>query len=378
LDLSALRALLKEDCMFRRLLFNLPCLVAVLFLCGGIAAAQARVGTLHVVVLDPTGAGIANAEISVQHDTATYRQGQSGPTGEVTFHRLPFGAYRVTIAASAFTPSAETIAVSSSVPVQLRTTLHIGSRSKITVTGAADDRESKSRSIYVLSSEALGSTPEVRGTGVRTVLQTVPGFMVEDSGLMHVRGVDDGILYVLDGLPYPDRVDSLSASPFALDQIETVQVITGNIPAEFGGRSGAVAILESRSGLDLPLSSTLALSGGNLRESGAAISIQGKIGPSLGIFGMVETARSDRFLDPVSADNLHNRGGWLSGNVRLEWKNSARDLVHLRAEGRGARFEVPNDSFQQTAGQECVLATCSFRNCRAGYERVSAPEHSSA
>jgi hypothetical protein len=57
---------------------------------------------------------------------------------------------------------------------------------------------------------------------------------------MHIRGVDDGTLYVVGGVPTPDRVDGLFAGSFNTDAITSLDVITGNIPAEFGDRSGAV------------------------------------------------------------------------------------------------------------------------------------------
>ena len=80
---------------------------------------------------------------------------------------------------------------------------------------------------------------------------------------MHIRGVDDGTLYVVDGVPTPDRVDGLFAGSFNTDAITSLEIITGNIPAEFGDRSGAVVLIQPKSGLNTPLNGTLSLGGGS-------------------------------------------------------------------------------------------------------------------
>ena len=80
---------------------------------------------------------------------------------------------------------------------------------------------------------------------------------------MHIRGVDDGTLYVVGGVPTPDRVDGLFAGSFNTDAITSLDIITGNIPAEFGDRSGAVVLIQPKSGLDIPLAGTLSLGAGS-------------------------------------------------------------------------------------------------------------------
>ena len=35
----------------------------------------------------------------------------------------------------------------------------------------------------------------------------MPGWATEDNGLLHSRGVDDGFLYVVDGVPVYERLD---------------------------------------------------------------------------------------------------------------------------------------------------------------------------
>jgi outer membrane receptor protein involved in Fe transport len=324
---------------------------AVLFFPTDLATAQARVGSVQLFTLDQTGAAVPNAEITIEQDRVTRKKAVSGPRGEFTFHHLPYGSYKVSIAAAGFLPVTQMIAISSGVPIELKIILQPGMKAEITVVGSGDQDSSRG-TVFVLGGESLQRVAGDTGAGLRKVLKTIPGFVAEDNGLLHVRGVDDGMLYVIDGIPYPDRVDNFSASIFPMEQIESVQVIMGNIPPEFGGRSGGVAILDSRSGMDVPMTMTAAVGAGSFAQTSAGLAVQGHFRSRLGLFGRIETGRSERFLDPVSAANLHNTGGSLSGNLRLEWKARARDLLSLRVEGRGAKFDVPNDEEQETAGQD--------------------------
>ena len=70
-------------------------------------------------------------------------------------------------------------------------------------------------------------------------MATLPGWSSEDNGLLHVRGTDDGFLYVFDGVPVYERLDQLSGLGPDLSTVESISVITGYIPPEFGHKAAA-------------------------------------------------------------------------------------------------------------------------------------------
>ena len=49
----------------------------------------------------------------------------------------------------------------------------------------------------------------LRTRSLQATIATTPGWSAEDNGLLHFRGVDDGYLYVLDGIPVYERLDPL-------------------------------------------------------------------------------------------------------------------------------------------------------------------------
>lgn len=190
-----------------------------------------------------------------------------------------------------------------------------------------------------------------RGSRLQRVIATTPGWRLENDGLLHVRGVDDGILYVIDGVPVTDRLDVTSASAYDTEMIRSLDVITGNIPAEFGGRSGAVVVVQSKSGLGSPFTGSLNLGAGDFRAGEAAASFGGGFGRRFGFYVNASGHRSDRFLDPVDPRNFNNRGGALRFNFRGDWRPADKDLLLFTVSTNGSDFHVTNDPEQELAGQ---------------------------
>jgi hypothetical protein len=83
------------------------CLASVLiFCCGPLALAQQQRGaietTLRIAVVDPNGAAIAAARVSVKTAEGTEQQGRTNQQGEVTFARLYRGTVQVHVEADGF------------------------------------------------------------------------------------------------------------------------------------------------------------------------------------------------------------------------------------------------------------------------------------
>ena len=99
-----------------------------------------------------------------------------------------------------------------------------------------------------LRGESIARIPvRTIASGVQEAVATLPGWATEDNGLLHVRGIDDGFLYVIDGVPVYERLDPLNGMGPPLANIESINVITGYIPAEFGHKAGGVIDVRSKS-----------------------------------------------------------------------------------------------------------------------------------
>ncbi len=318
------------------------------------ARAQIQNGTITGIVSDPTGALIANALVRLDHPAGQHHQLVTGNAGEFAFNNVPFDHYTLRVMAAGFEVVSQPVVVHSNVPVRVEITLMVaGSKASVDVSPQQNlvERDSSS-SASTIGENAIRQAPRTsRNRLLQELVATAPGSATENNGLIHVRGVDDGILYVIDGIPIVDRLDAVSASPIDTDTINSMQVITGNIPAEFGGRSAAVVIVHPKSGIDSPLVGDLTLGAGDFRTGEIAAGIGGRLKHDFGFYFNGATHRSDRFLDPVDLRNFNNYGGGVNLSLRADWHATAKDSLIFSIAGNGSDFNVSNDLDQELAGQ---------------------------
>lgn len=317
--------------------------------------AQIQIGTVKGQVIDASGAVLAGAAVTIGNTVTGYsRKSATNSRGEFVFHNVPFDSYEVRVEMSGFATLVQEITVRSNIPILLDLTLNIAALTeRLTVSDSAlslaGDVSSTETRLDHHQIQRTAGTRRIRK--LQELIASTAGWLTENNALLHVRGVDDGILYVLDGIPIVDRIDSVSATSLNADMIQSLNVITGNIPAEFGGRSGAVVTVQRRSGIDDSLSGALELGLGNFRAGDLSYSAGGRIASYLGFSLAGYSTRSHRFLDPVDPRNFHNRGGAAGLDLRLDWQPSANDLVLLNTSVAGSNFQVPNDQEQEVAGQ---------------------------
>lgn len=318
------------------------------------APCQMEIGRVSGTVTDSSGARVSKAQIALENPLSGRQvQTQSDGQGQFQFENVPYGAYAVRVSAAGFSSSTTKVRVQSNVPVRVSVQLAVATSKQDVTVGAADvvQRETP-RTEITIDENSIKFTPTVvRRDQLQALVSTTPGWNTENDGLMHIRGVDDGTLYVVDGVPTPDRVDGLFAGSFNTDAITSLDIITGNIPAEFGDRSGAVVVVQPKSGFNSPLNGTLSLGGGSFDSRDLSTTVGGGT-KQWGVFFAGSGHQSDRFLDPVDPRNFNNRGGDVSLDLRSDWHATGNDIIRVAGTLQGANFRVPNNEDQEEAGQQ--------------------------
>lgn len=329
--------------------------IAIVAVLASAVLAQIRIGTVRGTVVDMRGAVIPSAAVRlVNASSGEAIEGVTDRAGRFEFNNVVFNRYLLKVEAAGFNPHSSAIVVNSNLPLEIPIGLNVaGAMESVEVSPhetLVDPTQSGSST--TLSSGFIRNSPRLnRSRQLQELIATTPGMATENNGLLHVRGVDDGILYVLDGIPIADRLDNFSGSSFDTDTIDSLQVITGNIPAEFGGRNAGVVIVQPRSGIDDRLSAAVRAGAGDFRTGDLAASFGGRFNRGFGIFLNGATNRSERFLDPVDRGNFNNHGGALNVNLRADWHPGERDTVLFNGSANGTDFRVPNDLVQQLNGQ---------------------------
>ena len=188
---------------------------------------------------------------------------------------------------------------------------------------------------------------------LEAVLLSFPGFAADANGAIHPRGAHNQMTYVIDGMPIGDQLTGAFGNGIDAAIVQTIELFTGDIPAEFGGKISGVANITTRSGLNAgrPLFGTLEAAGAGFGYGGTLAQVGGQAG-RLGWFASLSAAKSNRYLDQVSRDNLHNGGNGERGFARVDYQLGTADFLRLNVMGGRSSFQLANLRSQHAAGQD--------------------------
>jgi outer membrane cobalamin receptor len=307
--------------------------------------------------VDEQGAAIPGVTVALrQPASGLERTTVTDLTGRFEIANLPAGTHDLVFSLPGFADERQRVQATTSAPVEVHPILKLaGLTDTVSVVPSAPAVDTSSagtrHAVSVTRIERLPVAATSRG--LEGVLVAFPGFAQNANGAIHPRGAHNQMTFVVDGLPISDQLTGAFANSLDVAVIQTAEVMTGNIPAEFGGKVSGVAVLNSRSGLgtDRPGTGAVSIGYGGFDTAQGAVQVGGERG-RLGYFGSVTTMRTDRFLDQVSLDNLHNDGASTRGFGRFDVKVSDRTQLRGHVMGGASRFELANLRSQQAAGQD--------------------------
>jgi len=313
--------------------------------------AQLQLSVVSGRVLGPDGAPMRNAQVALLDPLGqAIATVASDDEGRFRMRSVPPGVYHLRAQASALQSPSSRLTVLDGLPVEVE--LRLSPQISESVAVAADTSGSGGSSGTTLAGEAVrrGATP-LRGGALRAAVAETPGWTSEDNGLVHYRGADDGLLFVLDGIPVYERLDpqfGVGLDPLTLG---SVRVHSGYVPPEFGLRSGGVIEVRSQAGSIDSWSGFVETGAGRHRSQALSGIVQGPTGRDASLTLSLGGERSRRFLDPVSLENLHNQGSTGGGEAELIWA-PGHSVVTLRGGHARSSFDVPHDEAQEEAGQD--------------------------
>lgn len=310
-------------------------------------------------ILDPSGAGIPAATVTISNPVARFlKSTQTLPDGSYSFTNVPFQNYEIAARKQGFAAARETVSLRTNVPATLDLTLRLeDAKTKVDVSAVdkamlIDPQETSTRA--QMSQSDIERLPlQVANRGLESVLVTFPGFSQNANGAIHPRGAHNQMTFVVDGMPITDQLTGAFANSVDPSIVQTVELYTGHIPAEYGMRVAAVANVTTKSGLGSGRSA-----GGSLMLSGAeygTLSMLGQVAGERGRFGYsasFHAMKSNRYLDQVSLDNLHNGGNVERGFTRLDFQPTERDTVRFHWMAGRSSFQLANLRSQHARGMD--------------------------
>lgn len=332
------------------------CACLLSLLCGLPAWGQG-VATLEVAVQDPKSVPIGGVLLKIENPlSGLKRESLTDADGIARFSNLPFQIYEISLLHDGFLEERRTVNLRSNVPVRLDVMLRLaGQVVAIDVTGSVDT---------LLDLEATGTRTEINAAaferapispatrGLEGMLLSMPGFAANANGAIHPRGAHNQMTFVVDGMPISDQLTGAFANAVDPSIVESLDLYTGNVPAEFGNKVSGVAVVTTRTGLNSSrlFQGSHQVSLAQFDTLASQTQFTGGTG-KIGYFASFNAMKSNRFLDSVSLDNLHNGGNLQRAYTRLDYQATPKDILRLGLMSGRSSFQLANLRSQHANGQ---------------------------
>jgi len=309
---------------------------------------------VHGTVLDPSGAAIIGATVEIQnpvsHSTQTTK---TDNRGDFSFFNVQYNNYHLTVTAPGFQSGAQDIDVRSALPVEVKVNLKIGSATQtVEVTAEAGDLVEATPVTHTdIDRALLDKLPLESQSSSLSSLVTLasPGVAADSNGLFHGLGDHASNSFSLDGQPITDQQSKVFSNQIPVDAVQSMEVIEGAPPAEYGDKTSLVIDVTTRSGLGATTPhGDVSLSYGTFGSTNGSFDLSYG-GQSWGNFIAVSGLGTGRFLDGPEFQVYHDHGNEQNAFDRVDWKPNEADSLTVNLEFTRSWFQTPNSFDSQTA-----------------------------
>ncbi len=341
----------------RQLLWFAQALCFYLLAHPGVAAAQTlgRAGGLTGTVTDPSHASVAGATVTIYNPVSGFtRTATTDSAGAFSFGNVPFNPYHLTVTATGFAEFTQDVQVNSAVPVSLNIAMQLaGGKTTVTVTSEAGDLIELDPTTHTDVDRALfDKLPLESQSSSLSSLVTLaaPGIAADSNGLFHGMGDHAENSFSVDGQPITDQQSKVFSNQLPIDAVQSMEVIQGAPPAEYGDKTSLVIVATTRSGLgESQPHGDVTASYGTFGTTNAGFDF-GYGGKSWGNFVSANGLNTSRFLDPPEFTVMHAKGNQQNLFDRVDFKPSQADTVNVNLQFTRSWFQTPNPFDAQNAG----------------------------
>jgi hypothetical protein len=320
--------------------------VILIFATLSAPAQSGNAGAVRGTVTDPSGAVIPNAVVHLTNQVSGFdRTSATNSQGEFEFSNVPFNTYRIRISADGFAPLSQTLGIQSVVGTSLRLVLQIaGASQTVTVESTGDLVETDPTFHTDVDRDMFIKVPmeSQSSTLSSLVTETTPGVAADSNGLFHGLGDHASNSFSVDGQSITDQQSKVFSNQLPSNSIQSIQVISGAPPAEYGDKTSLVIVATTRSGQGVtkPTGSISSSYGAFGSATGAVDLSYG--GKNWGNFIEVDGLNTGRFLDPPEFTVFHDKGNEQNIFDRVDYNFTPMDSIHLDLNYSRSWFQTPN------------------------------------
>jgi hypothetical protein len=302
--------------------------------------------TVNGTVVDSSGAVVPNAAVEIRNPVSGLdRQTVTDNSGKFTISNVPFNPYHLTVTEKGFASFVQDVDVRSVVPINLSITLQVkGTTETVTVEAGEDLVENDPTFHTDVDKSLFDRLPLESASSSLSSLVTLstPGIAADSNGLFHGLGDHAENSFSVDGQPITDQQSKVFSNQLPVDSIESMEVISGAPPAEYGGKTSVVIVATTRSGQGVTTPhGSITTSYGSFGTSNVSADLAYG-GKNWGNFISVGGLNTGRFLDPPEFTVLHDKGNEENLFDRVDYQVKPTDSIHLNVGYSRSWFQTPN------------------------------------
>jgi hypothetical protein len=304
-------------------------------------------------VLDPSGAVVPNATVEIHNPVSQFqRSTATDSNGNFSIPNVPFNPYHLSVSAQGFASYAQDVDVRSLVPLNLKVNLQVGtSATVVTVESGGDLVENDSTFHTDVDKAIVDRLPlENQSSSLSSAVTLVtPGIAADSNGLFHGLGDHAENSFSVDGQPITDQQSKVFSNQIPLDAVQSLEVISGAPPAEYGDKTSIVINVTTRSGLGVKKpTGSVTTSYGSFGTANVGFNLAYG-GDQWGNYISANGMNSGRFLDPPEFAVIHDKGNEENFFDRADYQISTGDSLHLNFGFTRSWFQTPNSFDMQDA-----------------------------
>jgi len=214
-------------------------------------------GTTDVTgtINDALGRPIPDAGVTLQNgEGKTIEQTSADKQGHFAFHGVAIGTYAVVADKKDFKPATAVVSVTKTgaKPVQIAMQATEALSVAVVAKRLNQSRNALSPetggSVYRFSEQAIHDLPQGQNTQLNQVLLQAPGVAQDSLGQIHVRGDHANLQYRINGIQLPEGITGF-AQVLSPRFANSISLLTGALPAQFGLRTAGVVDIKTKDGL---------------------------------------------------------------------------------------------------------------------------------
>jgi hypothetical protein len=346
----------------RGTIFRILSVFALIFATLIASAQSGNAGNVRGTLTDPSGAVVPNVVVHLVNDVSGFDQtATTDAQGQFVFSNVPFNPYRVSAVVNGFAPLNQNIEIRSAVGANVKLTLKVtGASSTVTVEATGDLVEDDPTFHTDVDRDLFIKVPlESQSSSLSSLVTlSTPGVAADSNGLFHGLGDHASNSFSIDGQAITDQQSKVFSNQLPSNAVQSLEVISGAPPAEYGGKTSLVIVATTRSGQGIT-KPTGAISGsyGTFGSATTAVDLSYG-GKNWGNFIEADGLNTGRFLDPPEFIVFHDKGN--EGNFfdRVDYTFNQANSMHIDFNYSRSWFQTPN-AFDNVNVQNIVSAGSS-------------------